>query len=176
MLAGLTPFGDLADGWPTATASDAWGNDLNRNQVQPCTGRVLTGKAGLGLGQAARGETWPTPNHRDYKGSRGPGMADQVSLPREIEQGTRDNGSLNPSWVETLMGYPIGYTLPDGEPMLHLPGEWPAGLGAPQHDWEPPRLTTEKQHRAARLKALGNTIVPKCALLWLAAIQQEATA
>lgn len=79
-------------------------------------------------------------------------------------------GSLNPSWVETLMGYPIGYTLPEGEPLLHLPGEWPAGLGAPQHEWEPPRLTTVKEHRASRLKALGNSIVPQVALLWMEAI------
>jgi hypothetical protein len=121
------------------------------------------------------------------------------------------------------MGYPVGYSLPEGEPMLTLPnvwpdglnGEawptpnamdsrghgatdgdhhmhdikrgylrgvavphqaWPAGLGAPQHEWEPPRLTTIKENRANRLKADGNSIVPQIARLWLEAIQEDALA
>ena len=28
------------------------------------------------------------------------------------------SGNLNPDWVECLMGYPIGWTLPDGPPLL----------------------------------------------------------
>lgn len=38
---------------------------------------------------------------------------------------------------------------------------WPARPGEPQHDYEPPRVTGEKAHRAARLKALGNAVVPQ---------------
>jgi hypothetical protein len=37
---------------------------------------------------------------------------------------------------------------------------FPAPPG-PQHDWEPPRTTTTREHRAARLKALGNAVVPQ---------------
>lgn len=123
-------------------------------------------------------------------------------------------GALNPDWVETLMGYLIGYTLPEGETLtellgvwprayhdgdwrtpnatdgdhggpnardsggrLHLTAQaaWPAGLGAPQYDWEPPRLTTVKENRANRLKALGNSIVPQVARLWFDAIREEIT-
>lgn len=41
---------------------------------------------------------------------------------------------------------------------------WPAGLGQPQYDHEPPRVLSGRQaHRVARLKALGNAIVPQCA-------------
>lgn len=41
---------------------------------------------------------------------------------------------------------------------------WPVGPGqAQQHDYEPSRVTMEPQpHRVARLKALGNAIVPQC--------------
>lgn len=41
---------------------------------------------------------------------------------------------------------------------------WPSGPQEPQHEWEPPRVTTEREkNRVARLKALGNAIVPQCA-------------
>lgn len=156
---------------------------------------------------------WPTPQARDWKGESGRSLKGQErDLPSVTQMGVV--GSLNPDWVDALMGYPVGYTLPDSEPMRWLPDtfptsspdgawgtpnasdalnfgntgaahlqrdidrgllrgqvtKWPAGLGAPQHDWEPPRLTTVKEHRAARLKALGNSIVPEVARLWFEAI------
>jgi hypothetical protein len=37
---------------------------------------------------------------------------------------------------------------------------FPAPPG-PQHRWEPPRTTQQREHRAARLKALGNSVVPQ---------------
>lgn len=228
VLASLTPFGD--DCWTTPIA----------NEAEKC------GNHNEGLrGQAARGDTWPTPTSRDHKdggfcenvevnallgravwltpnksdGERGP---DYAKADREGAGGDdlvtttcRDagsTGSLNPDWVETLLGYPISYTRPEGPPMTELPGvwpdggwptptvqdaanaanatanrsnpnsrhhagvtlvdatRWPAGLGAPQHDWEPPRLTTVKENRANRLKALGNSIAPEVARRILAAI------
>ena len=36
---------------------------------------------------------------------------------------------------------------------------WPAGYGAEQHPWEPPRVATGVKNRTNRLKALGNSIV-----------------
>jgi site-specific DNA-cytosine methylase len=39
---------------------------------------------------------------------------------------------------------------------------FPSGPGEQQHEWEPPRvITTQEQHRVARLEALGNSIVPQ---------------
>lgn len=38
---------------------------------------------------------------------------------------------------------------------------WPAPRGCAQYDWEPPRVTEEKEFRRKRLKALGNAVVPQ---------------
>ena len=79
--------------------------------------------AGSGSGFLATPVLWPTPGARDYKDT--PGMAtigtnpdgssrtriDQ--LPRSVyavEQTPKGGGSLNPQWVEWLMGYPEGWT------------------------------------------------------------------
>ncbi|MNW44602.1 putative BsuMI modification methylase subunit YdiP [compost metagenome] len=37
---------------------------------------------------------------------------------------------------------------------------WPAGQGAEQFDWEPPRVATGVKDRVGRLKALGNAVNP----------------
>jgi len=37
--------------------------------------------------------------------------------------------------------------------------QWPAGPGE-QHEWEPPRIAKGVKNRVARLKALGNAVVP----------------
>jgi DNA (cytosine-5)-methyltransferase 1 len=51
---------------------------------------------------------------------------------------------------------------------------WPAGPGDAQYLWEPPRVTSERiPHRAARLKALGNAVVPAQVYPILAAIIQQ---
>ena len=42
-------------------------------------------------------------------------------------------------------------------------GRWPAPRGQPQHEWEPPRVTTRRDQRTARLRALGNAVVPQVA-------------
>lgn len=40
---------------------------------------------------------------------------------------------------------------------------WPAGPAEAQHDWEAPRTAKDITNRAARLKALGNAVVPQVA-------------
>jgi len=64
---------------------------------------------------------WPTPTARDYKGGRKPetleasGRGATNSLNDALTcQG--QSGSLNPTWVEWLMGFPSGWTdLKDSE-------------------------------------------------------------
>lgn len=67
------------------------------------------------------------------------------------------------------MGYPIGWTDPDYDEPEPWPG-WPALMGEPQFDYEPPRTCTKLPNRAARLKGLGNSVVPAQAYPFFEAI------
>src|SRR5262249_4759631 len=69
----------------------------------------LSSKSGDGLATAVR---WATPTARDYRSEkRAPGKREKrmedsrgTSLPFQV------NGSLSPTWVEWLMGFPLGWT------------------------------------------------------------------
>ncbi len=52
---------------------------------------------------------WPTPNTTDYKGAstRSPGKERPTC---DDDLPTRVGGTLNPPWIEWLMGWPIGWT------------------------------------------------------------------
>ena len=114
---------------------------------------------------------WPTPRVSDTEG----GVVKNVELKdgsfsRTNKKGVRwgvklkdavshvDNGSLNPDWVEWLMGYGQGYTDPDNKSSFTLDSH----QGFPNEP-EIARVTTENQYRKDRLKALGNSIVPQIA-------------
>ena len=59
---------------------------------------------------------WPTPTARDYKDSgKAVINSDRNLLPQKVAKNDKDQwikggGSLNPTWVEWLMGYPSGWT------------------------------------------------------------------
>ena len=53
---------------------------------------------------------------------------------------------------------------------------WPAGPGQTQHEWEPPRTVEKADNRAAKLRALGNAVVPQVAQeigTWLLEIERS---
>jgi hypothetical protein len=67
-------------------------------------------------GKKKKERFWPTPTTRDHKGARKPeAMAstgrnpETNSLPDSV--GAHSGLSLNPYWVEWLMGFPIGQTV-----------------------------------------------------------------
>ena len=68
------------------------------------------------LSSMARHNLWPTPAARDYKGARKPETMAKTgrnpetnSLPDSVEF-KGESGRLNPTWVEWLMGFPLGHT------------------------------------------------------------------
>jgi hypothetical protein len=53
---------------------------------------------------------WGTPTARDHKSGRGNEEREYKELTPMVER--QQSGKLNPRWVETLMGLPIGWTMP----------------------------------------------------------------
>lgn len=94
--------------WPTPTVSG------NHNR------KGASATSGDGLATAVK--KWPTPCARDWKDT--PGMAMQATNPDGSRRDRTDRlaarvyvqtenpsgGTLNPAWVEWLMGWPIGWT------------------------------------------------------------------
>jgi DNA (cytosine-5)-methyltransferase 1 len=80
----------------------------------------LTANNGNGMGMpitiAVR--LWPTPTSRDYRNGMALETVDKrqeessrgVNLSEHIQRLERNNGALNPMWVEGLMGFPLGWT------------------------------------------------------------------
>ena len=109
-------------------------------------------------------ERLPTPNSRDWKDTYSSQEAldnresHQESLATRAQKMEGVLGRLNPDWVDVLMGFPQGYSCPEGEPVHGFvdPACWQDGT------WEDgiSRLTEETRNRAKRLKALGNSVVP----------------
>lgn len=103
--------------WPTpdTTSRGARASDLvvNSSTVQR---RDSGQKRGMDLQTAVK--YWPTPNASD---NRDRGCMEDPSIQRRIQIGkqiglstavkeTRQSGTLNPTWVEWLMGFPLGHT------------------------------------------------------------------
>jgi hypothetical protein len=75
-----------------------------------CASHQRAGHVGNQLGRQAMEAQWATPRNcggPDYaKTTRPSSQSNSLSLPTQVA------GKLNPRWVETLMGLPIGWTMP----------------------------------------------------------------
>jgi hypothetical protein len=100
-------LGMVAKLWPTPDATP-------RGATPNFTGKRPSGhKESFNLQTAAK--MWPTPTTRDHKGAnsdehlaKARGYHDQ--LPNAVKMEGHSSGSLNPAWVEWLMGFPAGWT------------------------------------------------------------------
>ena len=87
--------------WPTPTTAQG---GPNHNSPQ-----VLKGNHGINLSGAV--SRWPSPKARDWKDGRSAGTKnrDSPDLGKVVGQSLQ-SGALNPTWVEWLMGWPLGLT------------------------------------------------------------------
>ena len=97
--------------WPTPTTQEV----EHPNAELTATGRRKSknGETSHSLGLADAVKIWPTPTARDGKGASGHKklarrLAD-LTIQARMQDGVT-SGSLNPMWVEWLMGFPIGWT------------------------------------------------------------------
>src|SRR5690606_7975016 len=82
--------------WPTPTVAGLWNP------------KGASAKSGDGLATAVA--RWPTPTANDAKNATlPPSQETWDSLPGELRR-RGERGSLNPTWVEWLMGFPLGWT------------------------------------------------------------------
>lgn len=140
--------------WPTPRAGKTTNENAETWQKRKNAGKVSTPPLTLA------GRVWPTPKSRDWKGQSQRGIhAPQDASPNmDRGDGRPVGGSLNPSWVAWLMGWPFdAATGWDWTSMDPAPG----GVMESMRDcWreEPaiPRVITGAPCRVDRLKCLGN--------------------
>jgi len=80
--------------WPTPTKSDGLGGP----------GRAASCQGGMNLRTAV--QRFPTPTVNDSKNNNPPSQALRNTPPLNVVVG----GNMNPTWVEWLMGWPLGWT------------------------------------------------------------------
>jgi len=153
--------------WSTPTTFDA--HNIKGERKKSSGGQIEP------LQQQVR--LWPTPRASEYKGCGPVGSKSYKHMKKKnyLCAVTKDpdmpTGSLNPDWVEWLMGYGQGYSDLDNKSSFTLDSH----EGFPNEP-EIARVTTENQYRKDRLKALGNSIVPQIAYhIGLAILEQEKT-
>ena len=96
-----TPSKAIADGGQTSRGGDRIGELL------------LTGQC----------KQWATPRTDGHDAGKHRGKADSLhSQTKELGK-----GMLNPDWVETLVGLPVGWTEPEGPSLLDEGTEWLIG-------------------------------------------------
>jgi DNA (cytosine-5)-methyltransferase 1 len=86
--------------WPTPIASGGGGGTNLNNPRGIHQGNPLASAVKLSLGK------WPTPTAHNAKETNAPSEANRNTPTLAAQAG----GALNPTWVEWLMGWPLGWT------------------------------------------------------------------
>lgn len=123
-------------------------------------------------------KTYPT-FHAPSRSGGGTGLdggSGARSMLTEEERKQLCGGTLNPGFVEWLMGWPLGWTAlaPLGEAGPHWASLFPQGQDVGWWDEERvPRIILKGPHRSARLRALGNGQVPAAVVLAWRALHSD---
>jgi len=131
---GLWPTPSVHGNYNRAGVSDKSGNGLSTAvKLWPTPHRNCSNGAGAhgdgGLNIQTAVSLWPTPSAssatiQDMEQAKFSG--NDPNRPKYSD--VKSVGSLNPAWVEILMGFPIGWTDPDCDEPEPWPG-WPATMG-----------------------------------------------
>jgi len=139
--------------WPTITANTP---DMESNGPNGHSGTYLAGavkawatpraedsescgmRHGRGVADTLTAQTraWPTPTARDNKSGRGNSEREYSELTPMIER--NNHGKLNPRWVETLMGLPVGWVMPSCKSPVTIE---PTNSDSSATEWCPPPPT-----------------------------------
>ena len=161
-------LGRLVNMWSTPTTMDKLPPKSEKALLREATvARPGRSRPANLRDQVSNAVNWPTPTTRDYKGGyttealiRTDGKDRSMdALPNAVLDGlgteTKPGYQLSADWTEWLMGFPVGWS-----DLEALPGE------ALPWDKEPegiPRVVKKQNHRALRLRGIGNAQVPQCA-------------
>jgi hypothetical protein len=131
------PTSGTAFGWllPTPCAWDMANRAETKNQYVTETGTVRRRNpdgSSSNLGLAASIHRWPTPVSRMWKDAGHPSEFRRNEVPLAAQVG----GALNPTWVEWLMGWPLGWTdlRPSATDRCHCAPQQPGDFSAPESD------------------------------------------
>ena len=138
---------------------------MGRSTGATITGKIRqeVGRAELNIGDTEQHETQADRSTQSAMGgmsSRFPAKLDGNNWPTPVKEDWRRRGPGS-----RQQGLP--------EIIYDMYNKWPAGPGE-QHEWEPPRIATGIKDRVARLKALGNSVVPQQAYPIFKAIAEVA--
>ena len=155
--------------WPTPTANeDAAGTPDGKMQWM----LTQAAKSSCTTRKEYEQQKWQTPTAMEgadcgskwealAKLDKGGRIQRQMATRQTVETQTTERAQLNPTWVEWLMGWPIGWTSMDAIEEL----DWRDWETDPADEGEVPRVATGIKHRVGRLKAIGNGQVPQVAAM-----------
>ena len=165
--------------WPTPRANKVGGDSVERFKRAKAEGKVHTPPLETAV-WLAETTNFPTVTKSTAKGV---GAIDSKShqhnlgkrnLHAVIQESVGVTSKLNPEWTERMMGFPVGYTMLEGEPQHEPFMDWgPLRSLNEISDWEKdiPRVITFKlKGRGNRIKAMGNAVVPACAYRFVSMI------
>lgn len=111
---------------------------------------------------------FPTPRaiYGEHPGMTDPKHLTGAALAAHAAIGTptaSPDDKLNPEFVEAMMGYPLGWTLPEGDPLRFDP-DWggdPLAAFGGGLEFRVPLVAPSGPNRGHRLRAMGNALVPQ---------------